>query len=258
MSIGININCYSNELSIDRQIELMKENGFETTFCMADDKNIRSIIEQLQASGIKFETLHAPFSHINDMWKEDDCEMLKELCDSIRLCAEYSIPVLVVHQSAGRPAPLINDYGNTRYDALMEEARKYGVKIAFENSRCVGNVAAALERYPDAYFCWDVGHEHCFTPGMMFLPYFKDRVGALHLQDNMCQLDRDIHVIPYDGLIDMESVAKRLAQSSYKNSIMLELGRHHSDMYTDLSPEEYYKRAAAAARRFERAVDSYR
>lgn len=258
MSIGININCYSNTLPIERQIELMKENGFETTFCMADDENVRSVIAKVQASGIKFETLHAPFSHINDMWKEDDRGMLKELTDSVRLCAEFSIPVLVVHVSAGRPAPTINDYGNNRYDTLMAEAEKQGVNIAFENSRCVGNIAAALERYPNAYFCWDVGHEHCFTPGMMFLPYFKDQVGALHLQDNMCQLDRDIHLIPYDGAVDMESVAQRLAQSSYQNSIMLELGRMHSDMYTDLSPEEYYKRAADAARKFEKAVDSYR
>lgn len=258
MSIGININCYSNELSISQQIELMKENEFETTFAMADLKNICGIIEDVQSAGIIFETLHAPFSHINDMWKEDDCGMLSELLDSVRLCAKYFIPVLVVHLSAGRPAPTINDFGNRRYDTLVEEAQKYGVKIAFENSRCVGSIAAALERYPDVYFCWDVGHEYCFTPGMAFLPYFKDRVGALHLQDNMCQLDRDLHLIPYDGLIDMESVTKRLAKSSYQSSIMLELGRKHSDIYTNLSPKEYYKRAAEAARKFEQAVNSYR
>ncbi len=254
MSIGINLNCYSRELSISRQIELMKENGFETTFCMDDEQNVDEIIQEVQQSGIRFETLHATLANINDMWKEDSSgdEMLQKIIKGIERCNLYGIPVLVVHLSAGRPAPRINDIGNKRYDILMETARRYNVKIAYENSRCVGNLAAALERYEDAYFCWDIGHENCFTPGMRFLPYFADRVEAVHIHDNMCLLDEDIHIIPFDGKIDMEHIAKELAHSSYHNSIMLELDRRVSDIYAEYSPEEYYKRAATAARKFEK------
>ena len=254
MSIGINLDCYSKELPIKKQIELMKENGFETTFCMESADSVDEVIRTVQNEGLIFETLHSPLHRINDMWSEDSTgeAMLTRLKESVERCAAFEIPVLVVHVSAGRPAPIINDAGNARYDALMEHARKHGVKIAYENSRAVGNLAAALERYPDACFCWDIGHEHCFTPGMKFLPYFADRVGAVHIHDNMCLLDKDIHIIPFDGKIDMERVAKELAHSSYRNSIMLELGRVHSNMYDDYTAEEYYKKAANAARKFEK------
>ena len=48
MSIGININCYSRDLPLEKQIELMKENGFETTFCM-DGEAVEGIIETVSA-----------------------------------------------------------------------------------------------------------------------------------------------------------------------------------------------------------------
>ena len=33
---------------------------------------------------------------------------------------------------------------------------------------CVGNVSYILERFEEAQFCWDIGHEYCFTSGMAF------------------------------------------------------------------------------------------
>jgi len=251
VSIGININCYSKDLPIKKQIELMKENGFETTFCMDNGEATEENIKEIKSAGIKFETIHAPLGNINNMWNNDlsGDEMFNRLLESVEKCSNFEIPVLVVHLSAGRDFPKINDRGNERYDRLMENAKKYGVKIAYENSRCLGNLAAALERYEDAYFCWDIGHEHCFTPGMKFLPYFADRVGAVHIHDNMCEFDKDIHIIPFDGKIDMERITSELARSSYKGSIMLELVRRASEVYADYTPEEYYKRAAEAARK---------
>ena len=258
MSIGINIHCYSKELPIHKQIKLMKENGFTATFCMADIYDLDNIISKVQKEGIVFETLHAPLAGINKMWNEDKSgdEMLEKLLAVVQKCSQYQIPVLVVHLSAGRPAPHINDIGNARYDKLMDYARRYGVKIAYENSRAIGNLGTALERYEDAYFCWDVGHENCFTKGMHFMPYFADRVAAIHLHDNMCKLDEDMHLLPFDGLINMQRVASELVKSSYRGSIMLEVKRRDEKYkYKDLSPSQFYQRAADAARRFEEMVN---
>ena len=256
MSIGINIHCYSKELPIHEQIKLMRENGFTTTFCMADAYDVDNMIRAVQKEGIVFETLHAPLAGINKMWNEDKSgdEMLEKLLVSVQKCSQFGIPVLVVHLSAGRPAPRMNDIGNARYDRLMEHARKHGVKIAYENSRVMGNLGAVLERYEDAYFCWDVGHENCFTKGMHFLPYFADRVAAIHLHDNMGILDEDLHILPFDGTIDMRRVVSALSKSCYQGSFMLEI-KKAGEKYSDLSPEQFYKRAADAARRFEEMVN---
>ena len=69
MSIGINIHCYSKELPIHEQIKLMKENGFTTTFCMADAYDVDNIISTVQKEGIVFETLHAPLAGISQEMK---------------------------------------------------------------------------------------------------------------------------------------------------------------------------------------------
>lgn len=258
MSIGIELNGFNRNLPIDTQIGLMLENGFEATFCMSYDKNAEYMIKQVQKSGIRFENLHGPLADINNIWRDDASgeETFSKLISAVELCECYGIPVLVVHLSVGRPAPIINDVGNFRYDALMEYAGRHGVKIAFENSRCLGNLAAALERYKDACFCWDVGHEHCFTPGLPFLPYFADRVAALHLHDNHCELDRDLHMIPFDGKINFERVAKELAASSYRGSVMLEVSGRN-EKYADYTAEMFYKRAAEAARKFESMMQKF-
>ena len=259
MQIGVQMNAFSKNVPLDKQIGLMLDNGFETTFCMSDAENAQEIITTGQKAGLRFETLHGPLGDINNMWKDDPSGewTFGKILSAVKLCAGNGIPVLVVHLSVGRPAPIINDVGNFRYDALMEQARKHGVKIAFENSRCLGNIAAALERYEDACFCWDVGHEHCFTPGLPFLPYFADRVAALHLHDNLCELDGDLHRIPFDGKIDYERVAKELAASAYRSSIMLELSGGDA-IYADYTPEQFYCRAAEAARKFAAMVKKYR
>ena len=256
MSIGINIHCYSKDLPIHEQIRLMKENGFSTTFCMADMADVDNVIRTVQKEGIVFETWHAPLAGINKMWNEDKSgnEMFEKLLASVQKCSEYSIPVLVVHLSAGRPAPRMNDIGIARYERLMDGAKRHGVKIAYENSRCIGNLGATLERHEDACFCWDVGHENCFTKGIHFLPYFADRVAAIHLHDNRGVLDEDLHILPFDGLIDMQRAAHELSKSCYRGSIMLEIKKAR-ERYSDLSPGQFYKRAADAARRFEEMVN---
>jgi len=258
MKKGINLNCMRDRISIDEQLVLMKKNGFSTTFCMADSPDVDSIIEKTQSAGISFETLHAPLNMINDIWRTDERAdiMLQKLLDAVETCGRHNIPFLVVHLSAGRPAPLMHDLGCRKYDILMEKADTHNVKIAYENSRCVANLAMALEKYDNAGFCWDIGHENCFTPGMYFMPYFKDKLVTVHLHDNLLELDRDLHMLPFDGRIDMDHIAKQLANANYRGAVMLEVFTN-SDIYNDISPEEYYRKAGIAAEKLKKKIESY-
>ena len=250
--------CYGGEITLEEQIRYMKENGFETTFMGSESPILDTLVPTLRREGIVCENCHAPFNRINDVWYAGEAgeEMLMRLINGVRACAKNEIPVLVVHLSSGINAPRINDVGSERFDRLMEEAKKNGVTIAYENQRKLANLSMVMEQYPEAGFCWDVGHEACFTNGREYMPLFGKRIAALHLQDNRCQYNKDEHLLPYDGAIDMELAARRIAESGYGGSIMLEVIRRNSNAYDDLTPAEYYRRAADAARRFAQAVEA--
>lgn len=263
MDTGINLFCYGGpeECEIERQIDLMKENGFGHTFVMADIPELTgSLVDKVKRSGIVFDTLHAPFYGINHMWAEgiDGDAMLGRLTDTVDKCADYEIPVAIVHLSSGKPAPKISDAGNLRFAKLAERARQKNVTLAFENQRFLANIASVLEQLPDMGFCWDVGHEGCFTMGKRFMPWFGDRLTAVHIHDNHHLPDEDEHLIPYDGITDFDMIAKTLADYSFCGTVMLEIFRSESEKYKNFTSEEYYKRAGIAARRLATAVDEKR
>ena len=258
MELGISWNCYGG-LRIEEQTKLITKYGFTTTFLGGADPRMGEIILILEHYGIKCENVHAPFSHINDIWYDGDNgdKMLDELTDTVDRCYNYRIPTMVVHLSAGK-APRISDIGYERFSRLMEYADKSGVTIAYENQRMLANIAFALEEFPKAKFCWDTGHEACFTNGRRYMPLFGDRLAALHIHDNDMIYNSDLHLIPYDGKMDFNMVAKEIAESGYDGSLMLELSRRTNIYYDELSPDEYYSRAATAANKLRLAISEYK
>ena len=258
METGINLFCYDG-LDINRQIELMQENDFAHTFIMADNPLLDgSLIDKVKRAGITFDTLHAPFYGINDIWKPgiDGGEMLRRLIECVHKCADFDIPVAVVHLSSGKPAPIISDVGNNRFARLIEKAREKNITLAFENQRFVANLASVIEQHNDVGFCWDVGHEGCFTKGIHFMNLFGSRLTAVHLHDNHPLPYEDEHLIPFDGVCDYEFIAETLAHYNFSGTVMLELFRSESDKYKSTTAEEYYSRAGAAAKKIVRLIES--
>ncbi len=261
METGINLFCYSNEISIDRQIELMRKNGFKNTFMLSDSAKLTDeTISKLKASDITLATLHAPFRGINEIWKQGEAgdKVLEGLIDGVRKCERYNIPILVVHLSSKYPPPMITDIGVQRFKELMEKAKHSSVKIAYENQRCLSNIALAMEQFEDSGFCWDTGHEGCFTSGREYMSLFGDKLVTVHIHDNLGVKDSDDHLLPYDGKLDFGSVAKHLVAADYSGCIMLEVFRSNSNQYDDVTDEEYYARAAAAANRLAKEIEVLR
>ncbi|MBQ7821085.1 MAG: sugar phosphate isomerase/epimerase [Clostridia bacterium] len=259
MNIGICFNAYAG-LEIEQQIRLMRENGFEATFVGSESPRLDEKMSAIRAAGIACESVHAPFNKINDMWYDGEAgeDMLARLMHSVDVCVKHNIPVSVVHLSSGIPAPRINDVGYDRFSRLMEYADKNNVTIAYENQRMLANIAFAFEQFPTAGFCWDVGHEACFANGRRYMPLFGDKLVQLHVHDNCEEFNSDLHLIPYDGKIDFERVARSIADTGYDRSLMLEIMKDNSDRYTDLTPEQYYKRASDAAHRLADRVEYYK
>lgn len=261
MKIGMNFyrgGCFS-DLSVEDTIALMKDNGFEGTFMGNEHEIFPQVVEAARKAGIAMETIHAPFDKINDMWRpgEEGDEMLRRLVRSFEDAARYDIPVVVLHMSSGYHPPMIGDVGNARFRQLMETADRLGVTPAIENQRLLANISLMFEYYDNARFCWDIGHEACFTPGREYMPLFGHKLAALHVQDNMCNFNEDLHMLPYDGKIDFDKAARYIAKSGFRGTVMLEV-MARADCYARLSGAEFYARAAKAARKLADTIDFYR
>ena len=240
------------------RVSLMQKHGFEATFLMSNDPLMEERVALLREAGIAIDNCHAPFDGINNMWLDTDAgdEMLARLISGVQNCARHKIPLIVVHLSSGDEPPRVGGTGLARFDRLIARAEELGVAVAFENQRKLGNLALAMEYYPKAGFCYDTGHEACFTPGREYMPLFGDRMIALHLHDNSAKYNADDHVLPYDGKADLERSARQIAASPYQGTIMSESMK--GSFYRAITPEEYYTRAEKAIRRFADRVDFYR
>ncbi|MBO4378259.1 MAG: sugar phosphate isomerase/epimerase [Clostridia bacterium] len=246
-------------------LALLREAGFDCFFTdyYADDAVLARYAKAAAQSGMVFESMHAPFSSpisINAIWHEgaDGDAMLEALLDTIRACQRYGVRVAVVHLSSGDNAPCVNDTGHRRLDRLVDEAVRRNVVIGFENQRKLANLAFVFELYdnvPQVRFCWDVGHEACFTPGREYMPLFGSKLTYTHIHDNLCQYNGDLHMIPFDGKIDFSRVAERLREYDYQGSLTLELLPRKSGYYSELTAREYYSRAFGTAVRLRGMLD---
>lgn len=242
-------------------IEAVAAHGFTAAFTGLWERQRQLEAANLLArNGIAYETLHAPFGHINDMWL--DCEggdvMLNELKQTVDHCKMVGAGIAVVHLSAGDLAPTVTDLGRARFAKLVEYARQKGIRIAFENQRKLANIAWAFETFSSADgvdFCWDCGHESCFTPGREYMPLFGRRLICTHIHDNHGGYNQDEHLIPFDGTIDFAHAAEQIRQSPFKGSLMLEVMQPRPGYYEDYSLDAFLARAYAAANRLREMTD---
>ena len=261
--IGIIADAVSG-LSAEEYVKTIASLGFETSFTgMGSERYHLEMAELFQKYGIEYETVHAPFGGINNMWKvgEDGDAMCRQLTDCVDRCALVGVPTAVVHLSSGIKAPSITDIGRERFAALVAHAKEKGVCIAFENQRKLANIAWAFEAFEDeehVRFCWDCGHEACFSPGREYMPLFGDKLVCLHLHDNYAVFNGDSHLIPFDGKIDFCKVADYINSYGFEGSIMLEVFKGDHEIYGDLSVYGYLERARDAAIRLRDLAEARR
>ena len=250
MEIGIALFAH---FPFEEIVEVYKKHGINHTFIGSETKEFDKVMQLFSDNGIICDSLHAPFNNINDMWKEDDeaaNAMLLRLKDSVDKCAKFSIPNTVVHISSKTPMPEITEKGVKRFEELFNYAKEKGVLIALENQRFLENIDFFMKRYQDLVFCWDSGHENCFTDGVDFLSLYGERLKMLHLHDNNCVYDGDEHLLPFDGKIDFQRASDHLSRLNYQGTLMLEVSKFSTSngekIYENLSLDEYIGKAKKA------------
>ncbi len=260
--LGMNFRAERPKDKTDEEIlARLREYGFGAIFTgMPDPQRLDELAPKVRAAGIDYDFIHAPFKGINEIWKEGEEgeEMLGRMIGTVDGCSRNEIPIVVIHLSSGVNAPMINDIGVERFDRLIRHAEAAGVQVAIENQRKIGNIAALMERYesePHVGFCWDNGHEACFTPGREYMPLFGKRLICLHIHDNRCIYNVDEHFLPFDGLIDFQHVADQIRASGYQGSVMLETKGRSSELYQGLTEESFLERAYMQANRLRVMID---
>ena len=211
--LGIIADCLPGVAEIDA-LEKIRKAGFDMVFSSEyDPKTVYKIKEKCDRLGLSLDFLHAPFRGINDFWIPGLAYrgLRNGIYGSIDAASEAGVPMIVCHVSSGWFPPQLCDVGFQRFDDLVDYAISKNVKIAFENLRKVGNLAAILERYekvPEVGFCYDCGHEHCYTETVHFLELYGNRVFCTHIHDNHGQ--KDEHLTIGEGDIDFRRVVGML------------------------------------------------
>ena len=251
--LGIVCECVRGIDVLDA-LDIIKEVGFDSVFTGAINcEKVRQIKEKADRLGLNVDFIHAPFKNINNMWLEGDdyLEIYNGMIESINSAAANNIPMIIVHLSSGWEAPQINDLGLSRYDALVDYAEKKGITVAFENLRKVGNVAYFVDRYNGrdcVKFCYDNGHQHCYTKTVEWLDIFTYNVGATHIHDNIgrgreCIGDGDYHFLPFDGTFNFEKMMRKLDEYEYEGTLMLEVFNNRKPEYSQMAPKEFIQTA---------------
>lgn len=243
------------------QIRLYKRTGFEGFFAYwqygLDVAELRRVADE---EGMYFQSLHAPSGaparHLWYQSGETDASM-RLFRDCLHACADNEVPIMVMHSFYGfdlhEPTPL----GLENYSVIAEEARSLGVKLALENLEGEEYLAALMEHFrddPNVGLCWDSGHEACYTHrDLLSEPWHGSKLIATHLNDNLGIRDfggertgdDDLHLLPFDGIIDWQDVVWRLERWNYNDILMFELKpktnpvRPESYPYMRMSTEEY-------------------
>lgn len=257
------LGCSVHEIlgsSVYDNIRYAGEAGFDSAFLLWNDEmDTEEVMAVANDCGVAVESLHAPFVNYNSIWEEGnlgdrEAEKIKRC---IRVAAEYDVKTVVSHVVSDINAPLTSNLGLCRFGKIVIEAEKYGVKLAFENTEYTRHLALVLSSFDSPLFCYDAGHEHCYTPGINHMAMYGNRLGFLHLHDNLgmnksyrASHADDLHRLPFDGNIDWKKVLGSIKKVSYGGTLMLECDPgHDTALYGKLTAKEYYAKTYAAAKK---------
>ena len=222
--------------------EAIKKAGFDSVLVSLsgtfdNDKQV----EIIRKVGLDIDNCHSPWNGINKFWLDnlEGQAVYEMLAKNFTDCGKYGIPRAVVHVSSGNNYPPISQIGMDRMAKLIEVADKANVDICLENQRFfhfIDYIYAKLD-CPRLKFCYDSGHEACFSQTKLALPKYRNRLAALHLHDNSGKYDADEHLLPGRGVgVDWDYVRKNIAD--YEGVISLEVKR-----IPEMSLDEFYAAA---------------
>ena len=263
-------------LPMEEVLPLIKAAGFSAVSPLWGTKvDMKNICDQARRLGLYVQSLHAPVGSTHTLWSDDPAVFEKGMhyvLLALEDCIQLDVPIMVMHAWIDKELSFDpNDLYFGDFDAIVEKAAAHDIKIAFENTEGEEYLFALMAHFkdhPNVGFCWDSGHEKCYNHDRDLLAQFGDRLLVTHLNDNLGISDPggeitwldDLHLLPFDGIIDWEKNMQRLNKCRplpYLNCELLLTSkpeRHENDQYAAMALADYfalaYRRASQLAERY--------
>lgn len=266
MSIGINTNLEPT-LNITELFINIKSAGFDSVMIAFKRGDVEEQIIEAKKAKLKIPYAHLSCRESNCFWVKSPVttKYLLKLKKEIDLCSKYKIPVAVLHVATGNPnsKPLKpNNIGLENIKTIVEYGINNNVKIAIENVdkfslKHVNYIFKNIGK-DKLGFCYDVGHHNLYYKNKNIFKKYQNRLVAIHLHDNQMDFTkyndytRDLHLLPFDGKINYDTVCRNLAKINYNNTIMLEVNRtstSNPDKYKDIEIKNFLKEAKKRAQK---------
>ena len=241
---------FGYELSFEERIKLIKGAGFQSVMIWwgeeywNNNKTKKLIPEIIRKDDLKIDNIHFSFAGINSLWEDsiEGEELLNNYFLQIEDCKKFVIPTAVMHITS-RNTPSYGQLGLKRFKQLAEKAEKEDVTIALENVFTPEYLDYLLVNINSdkLKFCYDSGHENCFTKGIDFLEKYGGRLAALHLHDNDGSGDQ--HMLPFSASVNWERIMKKLKKVNYKGSLALEIDAKYSHVLNKYNAKSFLAEA---------------
>jgi sugar phosphate isomerase/epimerase len=245
---------------------IIKSVGFDATFTGWDHQYAEALAEHIAKLGLYYQSIHAPFSKTDKLWKEGEEGKVKldELISCVNDCARVDVPIMVVHTFIGFEEHEPNEIGLSNFARLVDEAERLGVQLAFENVEGEEYLAAVMERFKDSNavgFCFDSGHQLCYNANTDMLALYGDKLIHTHLNDNLgvfgdkITWHDDLHLPVGEGINDWKSVIQKIKATGYNDILMSELSltnkpnHNELDRFIAMPIEEFYAFSLASLRK---------
>ena len=243
--LAVAIQNENENVSILETIESIKNAGFKNVFVQWYNEegqySQEGQLEYARKQGLNIIFAHLGYQNINDIWENDikGDLLVDRYKDDIKICKQNNISLVIMHLTSKDKAPMYNEIGLRRIKEIVDYARQLDVNIAFENTKIKGYLEYVLGNIKDdnVGICFDAGHYHVHFNDEFDFEFFKNRIFAVHLHDN--DKSDDLHLLPFDGTIDWETVITKLKECNYEGPITLEIC--YGDKYSNIKLDEFYE-----------------
>ena len=243
--IAVCVNNDNENVTIYDTIDAIKEAGFKNVFVQWYDENWEVSQEEqvkyVKENGLNIIFAHLGYQNINDIWIEEETNIVERYKNDIYECYKLGIPMVIMHLTSKKIVPPFGEIGLKRIKEIIEYAEKLNIKVAFENLRLKGYLEYVIENIDSdsCGICFDSGHFHAFFEDNWDINCFKNRVIAVHLHDNDSTYDQ--HLLPFDGTNDWNNIVNKLKNVNYSGPVTLEIC-YMKDYIEKMTLKEFYQK----------------
>lgn len=195
---------------------------------------VKELLAYANENGLKFVQCHSPNTNPLDEAQVERAVALN--IRAIEVCGFLGIPTMVVHSGWDKNVTKEEWFARNKafFDRILPTAEKHSVCVCHENSTRanIGGVypktgveMAEFSKYvnhPNFHSCWDTGHANIEGSQYSEILAIGDDLRAVHINDN--RGERDEHVIPYFGTVNMDEIMMALKGIDFKGPFTFESG----------------------------------